>query len=110
MEYLKETHDKLTTRYESFVDSVLTDTIPFSAVKSEIKALFPELGQLSVGKPKTTSFADSIPDRGVYLAALHWTHPKNSRGRINTYPKEQERIRAYLTVKLRADTVYVVNY
>lgn len=99
------------------LDSMTSDTIPFLAIKSEIKALYPEIQQFSIGKPTTTFFSDSLGDRGMYLAAIKWMQPDDpakSRYRKRTKPRdysdEQDRIRAYLTVKLRADTVFMVNY
>ncbi len=86
------------------INLLTADSIPFAQIKEEIKALYPELEKFAVGKTTLTNF-DST-NQLSYAAIVAW------KSEISRYkvPEIQKRIGSYLRVKLRADTVYVVNY
>lgn len=111
MDKLENVNAKKMRRKNSELDSLrhelqllTADSIPFLQIKSEIKALYPELEKFAVGKTTLTTF-DST-NRLSYAAIVAW------KPEISPYqlPAIQKRISSYLKVKLKADTVYVVNY
>jgi len=111
MDKLENVNAKKMQRKNSELDSLrhelqllTADSIPFLQIKSEIKALYPELEKFAVGKTTLTTF-DST-NRLSYAAIVAW------KPEISPYqlPAIQKRISSYLKVKLKADTVYVVNY
>lgn len=82
---------------------IRSDTIPFDALKKELKALYPDLTALSFGMSVETDFAkyqDTIP-----LFMLSWSNRIGSRTRRS----HQQKIQTFLQQRLAIDTLKVVG-
>ncbi|MGB0521644.1 MAG: DUF389 domain-containing protein [Flammeovirgaceae bacterium] len=100
-----EEQEYLTDSLFKLFEEVETDTIPFEAIKTELKALYPELEELLLGSLTQTDF-DTTGNQEYLTAVLKW-NKKLYSSRVKR--QRQERIAEYLKVKLKADTVGVVT-
>lgn len=81
------------------INRLNSDTIPFKSIASEMKELYPELDRFGYAQMDYTDFKkkDILPS-----FFLHWITEKNRE-------KEQERIRKYLKVRLKLDTLQFIT-
>jgi len=80
------------------------DTIPFNNVQVELKALYPDLEQLALGKLDQTVF-DSSGVQGYFTAILKWNKPYSTK----TKKYRANQIGEFLKVKLHIDQIEVVT-
>lgn len=82
------------------------DTIPFVEIKNEVKAIYPELEQFAISKALVTSY-DSIGDQEIITALVKWD---KTVYRAFDRKQKQDRLAAFLKVKLKKDNIQVVSY
>ncbi|MEM6298577.1 MAG: DUF389 domain-containing protein [Bacteroidota bacterium] len=90
---------------EDELKTIRGDSIPFSNLMTEAKAIYPELEEFGVSRSKISNF-DS--DTTAYLVGVSWSR-KVSRNRY-TKKDSEERLRRWLEVRLKDAPVRIVNF
>jgi uncharacterized hydrophobic protein (TIGR00271 family) len=83
------------------IENIVSDTIPFSQVSKELKALFTEVEQFEYGMYKVTDFK-SVKEEPTF----HIKWKKNSR--LNK--DKEEKLKNWLKERLKLNSVRVVSY
>lgn len=103
-EELLKDKDKKITFLEDELIKIKKDTIPFSSLKSELKAQYPKIQKVSAGKLITTSFSGKQDT--LINVLLQWDNEKNEEEKqANTM-----QIQKWLRVKLNDPKLQVINY
>ena len=91
-------------RLQDEIVQIVGDTIPFQSLKKELRAIFPDMKNLSLSKAATTDFQK---DTLNYFAIIKWQglSKKSSRERR----KNEKTLLSFLKVKFNTQAVEVVS-
>jgi uncharacterized hydrophobic protein (TIGR00271 family) len=91
-------------RLQDEIVQIVGDTIHFQSLKRELRAIFPDMQNLSLSKASTTDFEK---DTLSYFAIIKWQglSKRNSRERA----KNEKTLLSFLKVKFNSDAVEVVS-
>ena len=81
------------------------DTIPFQSIKKELKAFYPEMEEMSIGKLTQTEF-DTTSDMQQLTVLIKWDRTVRS---YRIKKEKQKRVEQYLKAKLDLKEVQIVS-
>ncbi len=99
-----KTQDEITIQnLEAKIDSILSDTIPFSKICQEVQTVFPTVKQITFAEAQESNF-DTISQIPILL--LSW-QPRTPRSIIR---QDKPKIGEFIKVRIGLDTIKVIDY